>query len=190
MPTYKNLKYGFALDFPDGWQESSGLKELLPHLGQDFRDVTIAAEYIHGIDEILNIVVNQMCPELPPDVNDLIILKNSRTWNSSDMHFGRIFACEREHSCVSFVICNGWVKKYLIVVNGYSYAISGGCSVASRTLHLEKSWDQIASSFRLLYPIDPAVTELNSSPSLHQAIDRLRKELKAELNLPDTIIYL
>jgi hypothetical protein len=191
MLTYQNTKYGFELKFPEGWVQTTAMAELLPQLNQELRSTNLIAEFFAHEGGLVNVVIDPMCPELPPDVMDMLFTKRMSDLHLNDIHFGRIIACKRQHSSVSFVIgSNCWIKKYSIVVNNLNFILSFMDKLDIRSLEVEQSWDEIASTFRFLQPIDPSVTRMNSDPSLHQAIERLRKELKKELNLSETIIYL
>jgi hypothetical protein len=47
-----------------------------------------------------------------------------------------------------------WVKKYMIVLSGTEYAITGICADQRTFEQREQSWEAIVTSFRLLGPVN------------------------------------
>ncbi len=138
--------------------------------------------FSYGNKEYLNIVIELLQPEVPPDINELIFTLNAQEKNYTDLQFGRITIGGRDHAWVCYVMNGkGWLKKYMIVLNGYGYALTASCPIDHRSPMVEESWDSITASFRLLYPIDKSVTALNNSPQARRLIETTREQLMMQL---------
>ena len=182
MSAYHNDKYGFEIDLPSGWGTTSGLSRIPFILSNLFMRANILEEFSFDRHEFLNIVVEQMRPEVPPDINQLVFtifaLKNKYT----DLKFGRIIVGGREHAWVCYVMNGkGWLKKYMIVLNGYGFALTASCPVEHRSPSMEETWDRIATSLRLLKPIDQSIIDFNNSPQVKHSVEMLRQELIRQL---------
>lgn len=179
---YRNERYGFELDLPKGWIITSGISRIPVILSNVINRANILEEFSHGNKEYLNIVVELMQPEIPPDINELIFTLRAQEMNYTDLQFGRITVGGRVHASVSYVMNRkGWLKKYLIVLNGYGYALTASCPLEHIKPMVEVNWDHIAASFRLLKPIDDSVIALNNSPQARRSVELLREQLKMEL---------
>ncbi len=88
----------------------------------------------------LNTVTEVIQPEIPPDVNELIFTLHAMKSNYTDVQFGRITVGGQVHTCVSYVMNQkGWVKKYLIVLNGFGYDYRN-CSPKTEKPEVEETW--------------------------------------------------
>lgn len=182
MSKYRNEKYGFELDLPNGWGISSGISRIPVMLSNVFMRANILEEFSCGGKEHLNIVVESMQPEIPPDINELMFTLQAQKMNYTDLQFGRITVEERVHAWVSYVMNQkGWLKKYLIVLNGYGYALTASCPIDHRSHTVEQTWDNTATSFRLLNPMDNSVAAFNNSPQARRSIELLREQLKMQI---------
>jgi len=182
--TYRNSKYGFEIDLPRDWATSSGIHRIPVILSNIINRANILEEFSYKNQENLNIVVESMKPEIPPDINELIFILKAREMNYTDVQFGRISICGRVHACVSYVMNQkGWLKKYLVVLNGYGYALTASCPLDYRNSRVEETWDDIARSLRLLNPIDDSVIEINNSPQARHSIELMREQLKRQVGV-------
>lgn len=179
---YRNEKYGFELNLPKGWIITSGISRIPVILSNVINRANILEEFSHGNKEHLNIVVELMQPEIPPDINELIFTLRAQEMNYTDLQFGRITVGGRVHASVSYVMNRkGWLKKYLIVLNGYGYALTASCPLEHIKPMVEVNWNHIVASFRLLKPIDDSVIAFNNSPQARRSVELLREQLKMEL---------
>jgi hypothetical protein len=182
MSTYQNDKFGFEIDLPDGWAITTGCSRIPVLLSNAVNRANILEEFTNGNKEFINIVVEQMQPEIPPDINELLFTLQAQEMNYSNVEFGRIFIGGRDHTCVRYVMQQkGWIKKYMIVLGGYGYALTASCPIEQRSSLVEDTWDKIAASIRLLNPIDNSVITYNNSPEAHSSIESLRNHLLLQL---------
>jgi len=182
MSKYRNEKYGFEIELPSGWGITSGFARIPVILSNMIQHANILEEFSNSGKEFLNIVVEQMRPEIPPDINELIFTLRAQEMNYTGVQFGRIMIGERNHACVSYVMNQkGWLKKYLIVLNGYGYALTASCPLDNKTPQVEETWDNIARSLRLLNPIDESVIAINNSPQARRSIELMREQLQRQL---------
>jgi elongation factor Tu len=182
VTTYRNDKHGFALDLPTGWTISSGVSRIPFILSNLINRANILEEFSYHNQEYLNIVVELMQPEIPPDINELIFTLRAQEMNYTEIQFGRIEVGGRTHAWVRYVMNRkGWLKKYMIVLNGYGYALTASCPMEHRSPTTEATWDCIAASFRLNKPVDISVVEFNNSPHALRSIELLREQLKTQL---------
>lgn len=182
MPTYRNKKFGLEIDLPDGWAVTRGLARLPAFLSNLFLRANILEEFALEANEWLNIVVDRMEPEIPPDVNEMIFSLNAQAKGYTGVAFSRITIGGREHACASYSMNQrGWLKKYMVMLNGYGYALTASCPLANKSAQVEAAWDRIAASLRLLNPPDPAITAYNNSPEVRRSIAAMRQQVLAQL---------
>lgn len=179
---YRNEEYGFEIDLPGGWGVTSGFSRIPVILSNMIQRANILEEFSDGDKARLNIVVELLQPEIPPDVNELIFTLRAQEMNYAEVQFGRIAVGGREHACVSYVMNQkGWLKKYLIVLNGYGYALTASCPLVARNPQVEETWDDIARSLRLLNPIDDSVIAINNSMQARRSIALMREQLQQQI---------
>lgn len=183
MPTFRNEKYGFEMDLPDGWAMSAGLYRIPVILSNTIKRANILVEFAHGADEHLNIVVEpMMIPEPPPEINELVFTLSAQDMGYTDVEFGRILVGGRLHSWARYTMLSKvWLKKYHIILNGTGYAITASCATEGRRPACEPTWDKIAQSLRLLNPVDASITALSESPRGRRTLDRMRELLLAQI---------
>jgi hypothetical protein len=182
MLTYRNEKYGFEIDFPSGWGITAGFSRIPVILSNVFLRANILEEFSGVEKQYLNIVTEVIQPEIPPDVNELIFTLHAMKSNYTDVQFGRITVGGQVHTCVSYVMNQkGWLKKYLIVLNGFGYALTASVPLKQRNPEVEETWDNIARSLRLLNPIDHSVIAINNSLQARRLIESMREQLRQEI---------
>jgi hypothetical protein len=182
MSKYRNEKYGFEIDLPSGWGITSGFSRIPVILSNAIQHANILEEFSDGNKECLNIVVEPLQPEIPPDINELIFTIRAQEMNYTEIQFGRITVGGRVHTCVSYVMNQkGWLKKYLILLNGYGYALTASCPLVDRNPRIEETWDNIARSLRLLNPIDDSIVPINNSPQARRSIELMREQLQRQV---------
>jgi hypothetical protein len=191
MPTYHNQLYDFEIDFPDDWKPTKGLSRFHVYLATVVNGADITEEYSNGHQEWINIVLEIMHPEITPDIAELLFIINAIKLHYTDIVFSRIHIADRDHACVTYLLWNGmWLKKYMIVLNGMGYALTASCPYARKSQIVEEQWDRIASSFRLLHPMDEAIRDFNQSIRVQQLLEQFRQNLKEDLQARTSVIHL
>ncbi len=182
MSTYRNKEYGFEIDLPAGWAVTSGFSRIPVILSNVIKQANILEEFSFDNKEFLNIVVERMQPEVPPDINELIFMLHAQEMNYTDLKFGRIAVSGRTHAWACYVMNQkGWLKKYMIILNGFGYALTASCPIEHKSSTVEETWDGIAASLRLLTPMDNSLIAFNNSPQVQHSIEMLRQELRRQL---------
>ncbi len=182
ISTYRNAEYGFEINLPSGWFITSGFSRIPVILANLFNGANILVDFMNTAKENLNIVVEKMQPELPPDLSQMAFTLHAREMGYIDVKFSLITICGRDHTCVTYVMdLKGYLKKYMIVLNGHGYALTASCPLDNRSPEIEEIWDGIATSFQLLNPIDQSVIAYNNSAEAMYLLERLRIEYLNEL---------
>jgi tetratricopeptide (TPR) repeat protein len=117
--------------------------------------------------------------ELPPDLQQLVFTINAQDMEYTDLEFGRITVGDREHAWARYCI-GGKVrsKKYMIVLDGIGYAITGSCNNDSLFANKERSWDAVVTSFRSI--LDTGNIRV-ASTTYSSTIERTREILEERL---------
>ncbi len=186
MFRYTNDKYGFQIDFPDDWGKSSGFARMPMRMANLVNNADIREEFTNQKKEFFNIVIQAMQPEIPPDIAEMIFQTQALERRYTDIAVGRIYIEGREHTWATYAMTGGlgfqaWSKKYMIVLNGYGYALTASCPREHAGSDVEQAWDRIASSFKLTGPLDRNALILNGSKEAQQAIAALRIDVRGEL---------
>jgi hypothetical protein len=182
MSTYRNEECGFELDLPKGWSITTGFARIPFILSNVIQHANILEEFSLGSREYLNIVVESMLPEPPPDVTELLFTLQAQDMGYTDVDFDRITVGGRDHTCVRYTMnSKACLKKYLIVLNGHGYAITVSCRIKHKLPESEKTWDGIAASLRLLGPMDASIEAVNNAPNSRRTIEQTREMLKMRL---------
>ncbi len=176
MFRYINERYCFQMDFPDGWGKSSGFDRLPVIAANVIKDADIEEEFVNKNLERLNIVVQAMQPELTPDITEMLAETNALENNFTGFESGRIEIAGRSHTCATYLVGRAWSKKYLIVLNGYGYALTCCLPLERKSQEVEDGWDRIAASLRLTVPMDPAVVRFNQSLEAARMLTIIRRE--------------
>jgi hypothetical protein len=154
--TYQNEQYGFEIDIPDDWSLHDERVPLLwAILFRVMRgwNPRVDVAFTGGPNETLNIVIEPMSPEPPPNLTERAFMLQAREMGYADYRFSRIIVENREHTCVCYQIAGKvWSKKYMIVLDGHGYAITASCDNQKFFTKREEVWDEIAASLRLVYP--------------------------------------
>lgn len=179
---YRSDKFGFEIDLPRGWAISSGFSRIPVILSNIINRANILEEFSYGNKEFLNIVVEPMQPEIPPDINELAFTLQAQQMNYTDLRFDKITVARRLHTYADYVMNGkGWLRKYMIVIDGHGYAFTASCPLAHRSPSVENTWNRIVASFRLLKPVDKSVIEFNDSPQVQKSIELLRQQLRMQV---------
>jgi tetratricopeptide (TPR) repeat protein len=181
--TYRDEKLGFEIEIPEDWSLASG-QPLLPAISFALKSGWIPRVDVQfcGSNEALNIVIEPMMPEPPPDVTELLFTLQAQDMEYANCEFGRITIGGKEHTWARYQFADkAWSKKYMIVLGGKGYAITVSCNDQGMFAQREKVWDAIASSFCLLAPIDDSIIDLNKSLGAHRTIAQLRETLETRI---------
>lgn len=189
MHTYHNKKHAFDMELPDDWAITRGLARLPVLLSNILNRADILEEFSGGIDEHLNIVIEPMKPEIPPDINKLIFTLHAIKNNYTDLQFNEIIIKERHHTCATYTMGSKiWHKKYLVVLNGIGYAFTASCSIKNRNPSTETVWDVIVQSLRIYKPIDESLDAVNNAASTRRMLYRLRETLEEQVEIQTRIM--
>jgi hypothetical protein len=82
--TYKNETHGFEIDLPSGWTVTSGFSRIPVFLSSIIQRAKILEEFSFRWKEHLNIVVEKIQPETPPDINELLFTLQARKMKCTD----------------------------------------------------------------------------------------------------------
>jgi hypothetical protein len=182
MSKYVNDDYYFEIEFPNDWEKTSGFSRIPIFLSNTIMNANILEEFTNKKKEYLNIVIETMRPEIPPDLTEMMFQLTALQMNYTYIESGRINIEARDHTWSSYVISNKvWSKKYMIVLNGYGYALTTSCPIEQSSNKVGEEWDRIVASFKLTKPIDKEVLTLNESYQAIQLIASLRDEIWREL---------
>jgi hypothetical protein len=182
MPSYRNEQHAFEIDLPADWSITRGLARIPVVLSNVIMRANILEEFSCGPDQWLNIVVERMIPEPPPETNEMAFSLIAQDRNYTDLEFGRITVAGRLHAWARYVMLSRvWVKKYLIVLNGHGYAITASSSSQDKLPAYEKTWDCIATSLRLIGPVSDSIAALNDTPSARRTLEKLREAYEMRL---------
>ena len=157
MSIYRNQKYGFEFELSEEWSPCTKALPLLPSLMFLFSNGWIPradVEFTTGPNEYLNVTVERIEPELPPEFLESFFAQYAQQMGFSFCVFGKIIASKKEHVWVSYQMTdNVWSKKYMIILNGTGYAITASCAGKELFIRRESNWDQIAGSLQLIEPL-------------------------------------
>jgi len=184
MKTYRNEQHGFEIDIPEEWSLSSGKLPLWLSVPLAFKlgwNPRVDVQF-SGANESININIEPMMPEPPPDVTELLFILQSQDMEYVNCESGRITIADKEHTWARYELANTiWSKKYLIVLGGKGYAITAACNDRRLFAQREEAWDAMASSFRLLAPIDDSIAARNESSAAYRTIAHLRETLEVRV---------
>ena len=181
LKTYRNERHGFEIDVPEDWSLDTKRAPFPFILISLVRGLRLYADlqFSCGSNEALNFMIERMQVELPPDIHQLIFSINAQDMEYTDLDFGRITVGGREHTWARYCIGGKvWSKKYMIVLDGIGYAITGSCNNDSLFAEKERSWDAVVTSFRSI--LDTGNIRA-ASTTYSSTIERMREMLEERL---------
>jgi tetratricopeptide (TPR) repeat protein len=141
--TYRNEEQGFEIDIPKTWRHSP-----IPRSGPG--DVAQYGCY----EEAFNFLAGPLSPEPPLDETERDFRKFVISKGYTELAFSRIKVAGKEHVCASYCIRDEigerWNKKYMIVLGGTEYTITGTSDIKDWFVEREQAWDAIVRTFRPL----------------------------------------
>ena len=182
MDKYSNQKYGFEIILPTGWSKTPGISRIPILLSNIVNNADILEEFTDNSGQFINITVEEMRPEIPPDITEMIFSITAIERQYANVETGRMEIGGREHTWAKYQINQSiWSKKYLIVLNGYGYAFTASSPSDSFSTSTEETWDSFVKSFKLTVPISQEVIMINSSIQAQKMIQSLRDDAWREL---------
>jgi len=154
MKTYKDTKYNIEITIPDEWYLD---REKLPILTSIL--FLIKMGWVPGVEiqfhnsenEALNIAIEKMEPEPTPEICEMMFRFVAQQGNYDQISFGRISVGGKDHAYARYRFCDAiWSKKYMIVLNGTGYAITGSCLNYEILIERETVWDSVVRSLKIL----------------------------------------
>jgi hypothetical protein len=181
LKTYRNERHGFEIDVPEAWSldtKRAPLPFILISLVRGLRPYA-DVQFSCGPNEALNFMIERMLVELPPDIHQLMFTITAQDMEYTDLEFGRITVGGKEHAWARYCIGGKvWSKKYMIILGGIGYAITGSCNDQRKFTESERHWDTVATSFR---PIMDADDSSAVSSKYLSTIERTREILEERL---------
>jgi len=143
MKIYQNEQHGFEIETPEEWSFHS----------QDETAHTLIFKC--SANEAFNIQIAPLTRNPSPDQTENEFKQLAREKGYTSLGLGRIKVGGEEHVWARYYMGGGlWSKKYMIVLNEIEFAITATCLDQKVLLEMEKSWDGVAASFRLMSPAD------------------------------------
>jgi tetratricopeptide (TPR) repeat protein len=167
--TYRDPEHGFEIDIPEQWaiykEVAPALASALLKLGHGW-DPTTDVAFTGGPGEIVNVVVETMSPEPPPNLTERTFRLYAQAMSFTHCEYGRIIVGNKAHTWARYLVKNRmWSKKYMIVLDGKGYAITASCDDREMFLRREEVWDAIAASLRVPHSVVQRHAAQNASGS-------------------------
>jgi hypothetical protein len=154
VKTYRDDKFQFEIDVPDEWQlckEGIPFLPTLLFLVAEGWNPNVDITFVGGRDEIVNFVIEDLNPEPTPEGCIEIFEHSVRQNTEGPVKFGIIEVEGRSHAWASYnFLGKMWSKKYMIVLHGRGYAITGSCVDIEQFRERGPIWDRAVRSLRIL----------------------------------------
>ena len=145
MKNFRNELHGFEVNIPDEWSPLTSVGTD-GSLGKN-RMVIFRC----GSNGAFNIQITPLTqkPFLYQTENEF--RQDAEEDGYTSLELGRFNADGEEHVWARYYVGYGkWVKKYRIALHEFEYLITARCRDQKELLQMEKTWDEIASSFCLI----------------------------------------
>jgi tetratricopeptide (TPR) repeat protein len=149
MKTYRNEQLGFEIDIPEQWSfRTSDQICRTPGKGHSL--------IFHcRSNEAFNFQINALTLETTLSHTENEFRQYAQENGYTNLGLGRFKVNDKEHVWARYYVGYGqWAKKYKIVLYGTEYTITATCLEQKLLLEMEKVWDEVAASFRLLRSAD------------------------------------
>ena len=173
MKTYRNEQLGFEMEIPEEWYLDS-VEKVSTAIGEGFLVV-----FTCRINEAFNIQVGKSTSEPSQDQTEIEFGQFVQKQDYSSLILGRILVQGREYVWARYYLGNGvWTKKYKIILGETEYAITATCLDQNYLLGMEKDWDAVAGSFRLISMQPPDLSEIMQELSQPAQPDEMPKRIE------------
>jgi hypothetical protein len=136
MKTCRSERHGFKIDVPEAW--------LPPEITPD------GPAFNCGREEAFSFKIGPITYVPDLDITEDNFSRQAHANGYTEVAFGRIPVGGKEHVWIRFRLGNGqWAKKYLLVLGGKVFAITGSWHEQATFAQREAVWDTIVKSFRL-----------------------------------------
>jgi hypothetical protein len=152
MKTYKNQRYGFEIDIPEQWsvyrERTAFFWNIVFWIMRGWIP-GVEVAFTNGPSEIVNITTSRVTPGNEANKRNEYI-HDIRFMGGTILSVETIMIKEKNHTCFQYHYAGqAWFKKYLVIINGFVYAITATCKDQDMFRNREPIWDQVAKSFRL-----------------------------------------
>jgi|GEM_PF-1724880 tetratricopeptide (TPR) repeat protein len=150
MKTYRNEQLGFEIDIPEQWSYYGTINGPGHAPGREYK-LIFKCEPIENFTVQIEPLIGTMLIQPPLDQKENVLRQYAHENGYTDLGLGRFTVEGKEHFWARYYEGYGhWTKKFMVVLGGTEYTIIATCLDQKFLLQMEKVWDQVVNSFRLL----------------------------------------
>jgi tetratricopeptide (TPR) repeat protein len=159
MKTYRNEQLGFEIDIPAQWSFRTS-DQIGRFLGKNHSLIFRCRS-----NEAFSFQISALPLDSTLSQTENDFRQYAQENGYTKLGLGRFKVGDKEHVWARYYVGYGqWAKKYKITLCETDYTITATCLEQKLLLEMEKVWDEVAASFRLLTPAERA-TDPKREPS-------------------------